>query len=328
MKDYIIAKRDIDEVLKKETVDEIIDEMCKQAYNVKLFTYHNIDRFEGIYIQLPYVPNSKFKSMHPFIKLFWNTQQKANKIVLGDTNKEDYENGRQEALLFLIESLQEVFNGCKNEKLEDALKIYSVDDIKRIARDKKLTRRLCNHILSCVENKVRKFTQKKSNPDFYYDSHNDKYVNVYYKYLDADRMTSSLKNAFDDECEDYCSNDLNYENTLEGVIKDDSDCDDTLEGIIKNDLNYKKNKTGELTTYIFENFIDCLTEPQRKFVEVFLMYEKRKDGSIQDLDNNVLYTKQAANSMYKNIKKRLEKKFKDDEIIEFSSGRYKLNWRV
>ena len=66
-----------------------------------------------------------------------------------------------------------------------------------------------------------------------------------------------------------------------------------------------------------------------KFVSTFLMYETNSDGAIYDNENNQLYTKQHVYKMKQEIKKRLIKKIKEDEIInEKENGRLFLDWEV
>lgn len=299
----------LDFLLEATSIDDLIARIFEGGYKVKHFDYYKEKNRTslGYYISLDDLSKKQFDSMHPFYRLHYNCNKKISKIFLGDTNASDYENSKAEIRLYLFEALKIVFYGEKNDKLEKSLQINSLDDIKSIIKSQNKSKRLCNYIVTIVENKARKRSEQKDNPDFYYDSTKQKYEAIYYNYLDnTDYMTK-----------DEVGRDV--------INKTWIDLDK------KSEIISEENKTGEFTTYIFENYInsEVLTKFQLKFVSTFLMYETNSDGAIYDNENNQLYTKQHVYKMKQEIKKRLIKKIKEDEIInEKENGRLFLDWEV
>ena len=72
---------------------------------------------------------------------------------------------------------------------------------------------------------------------------------------------------------------------------------------------------GELTEYIMTHYFDYLTNKQQLYCKCLMEFGKRKDGSIQDLNNNVLYTKQESYGYRKNISNKLMKLLKKDKNV-------------
>ena len=182
----------IENILVAKNVDEFIELLFREVFEVRTKQYYKGELYEGFNIQLPKIKKSNFKEMHGFFKMFYMAESKAKKIFLGDNNKYDYENYRQQSREFLFEGLYAVLHGKHNEKLENDLKINSVEDIKRIVQNKKLTIKFTNYILTFVQMKLRELSQSKSNPDFYYDP-KEGYVPIYYNYIDSEEENIQIE---------------------------------------------------------------------------------------------------------------------------------------
>lgn len=300
---------EVDFLLEANSIDDLIARIFEGAYKVKYFDYYKEKNRTslGYYIDLPDLSKKKFDEMHSMYRLHYNCKKKISKIFCGDTNLNDYESNKAEVRLYLFEALKMVFNGEKNDKLEKSLQINSLDDIKTIIKSKNKSKKLCNYIITIVENKARKKSQQIDNPDFYYNKSTKKYESIYYNYLDN----------------------TNYETEDERGRKVINKT--WLELDEKNKIISEENKTGEFATYIFSSYIndEVLTESQMRFVRTFLMYETRSDGAIYNDENVQLYSRQHVYKMKKEIKKRLIKKIQENEIIqENEKGRMYLNWEV
>lgn len=300
---------EVDFLLQANSIDDLIERIFVGAYKVKYFDYYREKNRTslGYYIDLPDLSKKKFDEMHSMYRLHYNCKKKISKIFLGDTNLNDYESNKAEIRLYLFEALKMVFNGEKNDRLEKSLQINSLDDIKRIIKSKNKSKKLCNYIITIVENKARNKSQQMDNPDFYYNKSTKKYSAIYYNYLD------NTSYEYEDE------------RGRKQINKTWLELDE------KSNIMAEENKIGEFTTYIFENYIndEVLTESQMRFIRTFLVYETRSDGAIYNDENVQLYSRQHVYKMKKEIKKRLIKKIQENEIIqENEKGRMYLNWEV
>lgn len=299
----------VDFLLEANSIDDMIARIFEGGYKVKYFDYYKPKKRTslGYYISLDDLSKKQFDSMHSFYRLHYNCNKKISKIFLGDTNSSDYESNQAEIRLYLYEALRMVFYGENNDKLEKSLQINSLDDIKSIIKSQNKSKKLCNYIITIVENNAKYKSKQKDNPDFYYNHSTKKYESIYYNYL----------SNTDYETED--------ERGMKVINKTWLELDE------KSNIMSEENKTGEFATYIFENFMnsEVLTDSQCRFVSTFLMYEISSDGAIYDDENNQLYSKQHVYKMKKEIKKRLLKKIEEDEIIkENEKGRLTLKWEV
>lgn len=263
------------DLLSCQTVDEVIETIFEKSYCISEEDYY--------YMQLKNFHKEDFDNLHCFYRLSYIVEQKAKKIILGENLSVDYENRLQEGRYILFDVLDQVFNGDCNEKLEMELEINSLEDLKKIIKSELLSRRLCNYILQYVEISLRKYTQQKSNPDYYY--YNNEYVNINYEYVDAE-------------------NDSDY---------------NPLEKITYCSIEYG---TGDMSRYILKTFMKDLTVKQQIFVKNYLLYEVCSDGAIRNHDNLLLYSKQNVLRYKQCIRKRLEKKIEEDLHIDISNGRW------
>lgn len=257
-------------------MNEIIDKIFEKTYSVLEDEYY--------YIQLKSFRKQEFENLHCFYRLPYVVEQKAKKIITGENLSADYENRLQESRYILFDVLDQVFNGDKNEKLEKELRVDSLQDLQIIIKSESLSRKLCNYIITYVEISLRKYTQKKSNPDYYY--YNNEYVNVNYEYIDSEN----------DSDYSYLEK-IKYCNTVE-------------------------YGTGDLSKYILNSYMGDLTTKQQIFVKNFICYGACLDGTIRDHDNKLLYSKQNVLRYKQCIRKRIEKKIDEDIHIDISNGRW------
>ena len=167
-------------LLNCSNVGEVIEKIFDKAY---------LPKDDNCYsIKLRVYDDEEFDRLHCFYRLPYVAENLANKIVVGETVTADYENRLQESRYILFDVLDQVFNGDKNEKLETELRIDSLEDLQYIISIESLSKRLCNYILRYVELSLRKYTQQKSNPDYYY--YNSEYSSVNYEYIDAENYNS------------------------------------------------------------------------------------------------------------------------------------------
>lgn len=116
--------------------------------------------------------------------------------------------------------------------------------------------------------------------------------------------------------------DYNYNKTTRtyqsnNIIKaDPSEIFETIE-----DTTNQERYSGDLTTYIFETYINesCLTKKQYQFIQDYMMYDVDRDGAIYNDEGELMYRKDTACKLKKNIKKRLEKAIAEDPHIDMSS---------
>ena len=267
---------DINDILRANTIDEII--------NIIFLSVYNQNESYGYSIELKKMEKEEFNKLHRFYKLPFLVEKKAKDIILGETNISDNENRLQESRYILIKALKDIFTGSKNDKLENDLKINSIDDIKRIAKDKELTRRLCNYIFLYVELCLKTYTHKKDNPDYEYIRKDNQYKKINYVYLDK---------AIDED-----------ENK-----------------IIQIPYEEITNSTGEMTKYILKEYFKYLTNKQQIFVKNAIEFGII-DGKIRNYQNEILYTKQDIQYYKNSIKKNLEKKIEQDINIDSIGNRW------
>ena len=182
----------IENILVAKNVDEFINLLFEEVFEVREQSFYDGELYYNYHVQLPKVQKKNFNNMHGFFKMFYIAESKSKKMCLGDNNKYDYENYKQQSREFLFEALHVVLHGKHNEKLENDLKINSVEDIKRIVQNKKLTIKFTNYILTFVQMKLRELSQSKANPDFYYDP-KEGYVPIYYDYIDNEELNIQIE---------------------------------------------------------------------------------------------------------------------------------------
>lgn len=182
----------IENILVANDVDEFIELLFKEVFEVRTQQYYKGELYEGFNIQLPKIKKSNFKEMNGIFKIFYMAESKAKKIFLGDNNKYDYENYRQQSREFVFEGLYSILHGEHNHKLEKDLQINSVENIKRIVTDKKLNSKFINYLLTFVELKLKNLSQSKSNPDFYFNPR-EGYKPIYYNYIDSEEENIQIE---------------------------------------------------------------------------------------------------------------------------------------
>lgn len=182
----------IENILVAENVDELIELLFEEVLDVREQSYYDGELYYSYNVNLPKIKKSNFNTMHGFFKIFYIAESKAKKIFLGDNNKYDPENYKQQSREYLFLALDSVLHGEHNAKLEKDLKINSVDDVKKIIKNKKLTVKFTNYILTYVQMKLRELSQSKSNPDFTYDK-NEGYIPIYYDYIDNEELNIQLE---------------------------------------------------------------------------------------------------------------------------------------
>lgn len=179
------------ELLNCRDVDELIETIFNKSYDTRDDNSYSI--------KLMVYDDEEFDKLHYFYRLPYVAEQKAKKIIIGDNVSSDYENRLQESRYILFEVLDQVFNGDENDKLEEELRICSIEDLQDIISSDSLSKRLCNYILQYTEVSLRKYSQQKSNPDYYY--YNSEYLSVNYEYVDADNYSSLDKIEYCEELE-------------------------------------------------------------------------------------------------------------------------------
>ncbi len=116
---------------------------------------------------------------------------------------------------------------------------------------------------------------------------------------------------------DYYYNKTTRTYQSNNIIKADPlDIFETIE-----DTNQDEHYSGDLTTYIFETYIneDYLTKKQYQFLQDYMFFDVDRNGCIYDDEGNILYRKDTVCKLKKNIKKRLEKAIAEDPHIDFAS---------
>lgn len=271
------------------TIDEIIETIFSKCFSIQYMKKdRDCEQVEGYYLSF------NNKEAAPNIKmlrqLFMNCKKRGGTIMLGETNASDYENTQAQTIEFIYTALKEIFEGKRNNKLNKELQINSIQDIHKILNDRMLLDQLCRYIYVEVTYKFKTHIQK-ANPDYYVDYQNNtkKFKPINYLYLD-------------DTNEDNVSN---YELT-------------PIDEIIPT--------TGNLSSYILREYYDSLTNIQKIWVEAVLEYGLAHDGAVYDLDNNLLYTPQQCYQFKKTIKKRLDKKIKDDIHIDTTTSNRRGRW--
>lgn len=280
--------RNIEEVLKINTQNEIIDEIFNQVYKVELTKYDRFNgasvRTDGYYISLPTMSKAQIGATHPIFRMFYTVEKLALKVFIGDTNETDIESNKQFGRLYLVEALNMYLEGDFNKHVEKALKIYHIDNFKDVLRDKRCCSKLCNFLIKRVENKMRDLI-RKSNVDAYYDSKSRKFKKNSYIYLDAE---------------------------IEG---NDGDMMVQHEVVADEFAVIDKETKMNLYKYIYENYIedtDLLLNRQKEFFKD-MSENARIDGKVVVCEG---YSKQQISRFKKDILKRIEKAIADDENIE------------
>ena len=77
--------------------------------------------------------------------------------MLGLTNESDYYNYVSEGWMYIYECLNNVFTGAINDKLEDDIQCYSLDDVKRILNNEELCSKLCKYTITYVGLRFKDF---------------------------------------------------------------------------------------------------------------------------------------------------------------------------
>ena len=325
---------DIIRVIGKETKEDLIDELFNQTYVVKSeFLRDNTsqladakkalekdgfdeayienytlgmskERITGFYIQLPKnLSQNVMSEMNPIFRMFYTCEKESKKIMIGEETSLDTENILQNARLYIIECLHELIDGKLNSKLENKLKINSLNDFRIILIDEKLSKRLSNFIIQYVRFKLINITRSNKNPDFecIWDKHEQKYIfkKINKVYLDK---------KFNEE--------------------DDEDMHQIVEGVIEEDEFDIAEDTEEIDDntfirYIVLNYINKgeLTNKQQEFWNDAL----RLGLSSKALKE--IYSKQQINQFKKQILIRLENKLEKDQNVAFLPGRKICRWR-
>ena len=278
-------------MVSKEQRNEIITKLIEDNCKTSLSKTVDGDEIYGFYLE-PKHRNTDpvaIANMKQIPRLFGNLIGKASSMY-GKTNESDWMNQWCECLMYLYEGLEKVFSG------EVQIENYSVDtveDIWDMINDEKKASHLCMFVITFVDRKIKTLIKSKANPDYYYDSQKKKNMPVDYFYLDDtdEHGTSNYEIIADEEYEDECD-------------------------------------TGELTTYVLENYLPGLTKKQQLFVQCYLWFGKEKDGFIRDEKGRILYIPQEFQNYKKAIGKRLMKLMENDPVlIENEHGRLTFNWR-
>lgn len=293
--EIIPAKRDIKKVLEKETINEMIEEIFNQVITVRNFEKNTSSL--GFYINLENVDE---KELHSIFKMFYICRKKAVKLIQGDINNADKEGNQSQVLEYIFIVFNNVFNGLKNDKLETALQINGVEDIRRILSDEKLSKRLANYMITYVELLIQTYIKRKDNPDFYVEKR--KYVPVYYNFIDD--SNSNLKEVLENAEYEF----LTGEN---GEI------------LTEREIDQLNNENSELTDYIITNYIDKITGKQKEYIDSFLKYSNNEKRLINH-DNEIIYSSRSAYYFNSRLKEILEKLLEEDKNIKIINNKYSL----
>ena len=325
---------DIWKVIGKETKKDLIDELFIQTYVVKSeFLRDNTSQLEdakkalekdgfdevyiknytlgmskeritGFYIQLPKnLSQNVMSEMNPIFRMFYICEKESKKIMIGEETSLDTENILQNARLYIIECLHELIDGKLNSKLENKLKINSLNDFRIILLDEKLSKRLSNFIIQYVRFKLINITRSNKNPDFecIWDKHEQKYI---FKKINKVYLDKKF-NEEDDE---------DMYQIIEGVIEED-------EFDIAEDIEEEDDNT--FIRYVIQNYINKgeLTNKQQEFWNDALKL------GLSSKQVKEIYTKQQINQFKKQILIRLENKLEKDPNVTFIPGRKICRWR-
>ncbi len=261
-----------------QTVEEIIAKIFEQALDINYQRSSREGDTYGYYLSLGSVPSERINGLPQLIRLFYNAQSKGNKRMLGSTCSTDRENTFGEALSYIYECLHNVFNGNLS-RLGDKLKCSSIEDVKTLLSDDKAVRELCSYCIVYVDRRFMSYCKTGANPDYYYETRENSYRRINYLYLDE---------SGDEECNRY--------EFLEQVLFEE--------------------ETGEITTYILENYMNRLTSKEQLFCQCWLTFGQRKSGDIKDLEERVLYSRQDSYKYRKQIKNKVLKMLETDEFLD------------
>lgn len=160
---------DVEKCVKAKTIDEFIEKLYAEAYDVREVCYPNREEKIGIIMQLPKLKREAFNDLHPFFKMFYVAEKKSKKIFPGKIARSDREAYIQEARALLYATLKEMCCGVYNNKLEFFLQVHSMFSLYTISRNETLSNKFVGYILECVDLKLRKLSQSTENPDFSYN---------------------------------------------------------------------------------------------------------------------------------------------------------------
>ena len=276
-----------------DTINNIISDIYRAGLKEQYTRYIDGQTLHGHYLQPKYRDNLSYEQLAQLPQLeriFINCKAKAKRIF-GPTNTSDFENQWAESLLYLYEALYDVFSN-NNPKLEEALIVHTVDDIYNIISNEKLASKLCRYCITYVDMKFKTYSRLKSNPDYYYSM--NKHNPIHYMYLD---------NNNDDDISPY----------------DELDNNEPYIPI-----------TGDLTTYIMDNYFGLLTHKQQLFIQCYLWFGQDPQGHISTENGTILYLKQEYQHYRQAIGKslsRLIKEANDTTLYTNNNNRLDLDWK-
>ena len=269
------------------SVEEIIGKIFEQALDVSYQQSTREGDTYGYYLSLCKIPVDKISGLPQLIRLFYNAQSKGNKRMLGNTCSSDRENTFAEALSYIYECLYNVFYGLQ-ERVGERLRCNTLEDVKDLLNDDKAVRELCSYCIVYVDRRFMSYCKTGANADYYYESKSNSHKRIDYVYLDDD-MT--------DERSRY----------------------ESLE-----DFTDKIFETGEITTYILDNYLGKLTSKEQLFCQCWLTFGQRKSGEILDLEERLLYSRQDSYKYRKQIKNKLLKLMQYDELLDIGGS---FSWK-
>ena len=267
---------------KWENVSEVLDGLTNEVYK--------IDAKEEVSIRLHKKTNKQIYNLNAFYRLFYRTEEKVIKMFTSNSNKDDIENFLQEGRTILLEVLTDYLEGRFNDRLNEDIRVYNIEDFKGIAADKELGQSAYNFLLTTIINRLKNFKQRENMVDYYWDNKEKKYKPNQYYFLDRET-----------------ENDEGYtENGHDKVADKNSDfTQDIKEGLMG---------------YILRNYLDRLTKSQIDFIE-----DVSKEGYIDGfIIVHSKYSKQQIYQYKKQILKRLEAAIGEDIRIVKKDGKYRL----
>ena len=179
------------------TVNEVIEEIFRSCLMIKYSKVDSESELFGFYLSLKSLPKAQIQRLEQLKRLFYNASTKASNTMLGLTNESDYYNYVSEGWMYIYECLSNVFTGAINDKLEDDIKCYSLDDVKRILNNEELCSKLCKYTITYVGLRFKTLSKSKSNPDYFIS--NGKYVPIKYNYCDDENAEIKYSDLFQEE---------------------------------------------------------------------------------------------------------------------------------
>lgn len=267
---------------KWENMSEVLDGLTNEVYK--------IDAKEEFSIRLHKKTNKQIYNLNAFYRLFYRTEEKVIKMFTSNSNKDDIENFLQEGRTILLEVLTDYLEGRFNDRLNEDIRVYNIEDFKGIAADKELGQSAYNFLLTTIINRLKNFKQRENMVDYYWDNKEKKYKPNQYYFLDRET-----------------ENDEGYtENGHDKVADKNSDfTQDIKEGLMG---------------YILRNYLDRLTKSQIDFIE-----DVSKEGYIDGfIIVHSKYSKQQIYQYKKQILKRLEAAIGEDIRVVKKDGKYRL----